>query len=296
MNLDHLRYFEVLAEIEHYGKAAEKLNISQPTLTYAISQLEDELELPLFEKKGRRINLTYYGEEFRKTVSSTLSLLDKGTREVKENGKNGKYIVIGGIRTLASTIVPKLMRDFMDTVPYPIKFSLTTIDGFSSSILRAVEEGKLDYGFTSISGENDVFETIPFEFSRFVVIAPKMHPLSQKDEITLEETLPYPQILFSEKSGLRKSIDCLYSQINASPSINMETEEDAVVAGLVAAGFGIAVVPYNPLLESLKLKIITLKSPESKRIAYLSRLRGTKLPEAAERFWDFSKKALKSQL
>ena len=63
MNLDHLRYFEVLAQLEHYGKAAEKLHISQPNLTYAVSQIEQELGAPLFEKAGRSIRLTRYGHE-----------------------------------------------------------------------------------------------------------------------------------------------------------------------------------------------------------------------------------------
>ena len=82
-------------------------------------------------------------------------------------------------------------------------------------------------------------------------------------------------------------VDQLFSQIGAAPQIAMETEEDAVVAGLVAAGFGIAVLPEDPLFRSLPLAVISLTDPDPARTAYLSRRRGTRLPEASRRFYEF---------
>ena len=292
MNLDHLRYFEVLAETEHYGKASEALNISQPSLTYAISQLEGELGVDLFEKKGRRIYLTRWGKEFLETVKSSLSLLESGTRTVKENSISGRYILLGSIRTLGTTLVPALMREFMKEMGFSLTFRLRSMTGFSSSILKEVEDGKLDYGFTSIPGDPAVFETIPFNCSRFVVITPSSHPLAKKNKVTLEETLPYPQICFTGEAGLKKSIASLFASINATPIVSMETEEDAVIAGLVSAGFGIAVLPYDPLLRSLNVNILELTSPSPERTAYLSRRKGIRLPQTAESFWEFSRKYL----
>ena len=89
MNLDHLRYFEVLAQLEHYGKAAEKLHISQPNLTYAVSQIEQELGAPLFEKAGRSIRLTRYGHEFLRVVKSSLEFW------TAEHGLYGKPVRMG---------------------------------------------------------------------------------------------------------------------------------------------------------------------------------------------------------
>lgn len=292
MNLDHLRYFCVLAKTEHYTKASEICNISQPTLTYAVSQLEAELGVPLFEKKGRRIHLTRYGEDFLRTVKSSLSVLDSGVRSLMEEGESRRCILIGSIRTLGTTLLPSLMHDFQLFYGSDIKYQLHSIKGTSSSILQELEDGKLDFSFTSIPGDPEVFETIPFIYSRFVVVVPPFHPLAGKDGIRLEETLPYPQIFFTETAGLRKSVDSLFREINASPSISMETEEDAVIAGLVSAGFGIAVLPDDPLLKSLPLNIIPLTSPSPERTAYLSRLQGTELTPAAESFWQYAGKRL----
>ena len=292
MNLDYLHYFEILAKIQHYGKAAEKLNISQPNLTYAISQIENELNVPLFKKKGRRIVLTRYGQEFLNIVETSLNILDSGTRNIKEASQNGGFIQIGSIRTLGTTLVPKLMSDFKKDIETNVKFQLHSETGLSSSLLKAVEEGKLDFCFTSYKGDSSIFESITFESSPYVVIVPKEHPLASKDEIKLEETILYPQIYFAKCAGLRINIDELFSTINKMPNITMETEEDEVVAGLVANGFGIAIIPYDPLFKSLSLKVLKLTSPSPIRKAYLSRLRKAKLPDTAEKFWHFCKRKL----
>ena len=292
MNLDYLHYFEVLAKIQHYGKAAEKLNISQPNLTYAISQIEQELNVPLFKKKGRGITLTRYGQEFLNTVENSLDILDSGTRIIKEASQNGGFIQIGSIRTLGKTLVPKLMNDFKKETKTNIKFQLHSETGFSSSLFKAVEEERLDFCFTSYKADSSIFENITFKSSPYVVIVPKNHPLTNKEEINLEETIPYPQIYFAKCAGLRKNIDELFSHINKMPNIVMETEEDEVVAGLVANGFGIAIIPDDPLFKSLPLKVLKLTNPDSTRKAYMSRLRKTKLPKTAEDFWQFCKSRL----
>ena len=86
MNLAHLYYFCKLAELQHYTRAAQELHITQPSLSGAISSLEDELKVALFEKRGRNVYLTKYGKEFYEYVSSALRTLDKGVALAKEHG------------------------------------------------------------------------------------------------------------------------------------------------------------------------------------------------------------------
>lgn len=295
MNLDHLRYFEVLARLQHYGRAAEQLHISQPNLTYAVSQIEQELGVSLFEKSGRRICLTRYGHEFLCTVQQSLDTLDNGIRSVQETGQYGSLVLLGSIRTLGTTLVPSLMRDFQTQTSSNVRFQLHSENGFSSSLLKAVKEKRLDLCFTSFAGDPAHFESFAFCREPFVVITPQGHPLSSRKSVILQDTLPYPQICFSHCAGLRKSVDALFCAINAVPVAAMETEEDAVIAGLVAARTGIAVVPNDPLLQSLPLAILPITSPDPSRMAYLSRRRGLPLPDAAERFWTFCCETLSTQ-
>ena len=295
MNLDHLRYFEVLARLQHYGKAAEQLHVSQPSLNYAVSQMEQELGVPLFEKAGRSVRLTRYGRQFLQTVQSALDTLDAGVRSVQESGQGGGLVLLGSIRTLGTTLVPGLMRDFRAQQDAAAQFQLRSETGFSADLLKAVEEGKLDFSFTSHPGDPATFETIAFRRTPFVVITPQGHPLAARSNISLRDTLPYPQVCFDPCSGLRKSVDALFCAVNASPTIAMETEEDAVIAGLVAAGFGIAVLPDDPLFQSLPLAVLSLTEPDPTRTAYLSRRRGTPLPATAEHFWQFCQQQLQGE-
>ena len=292
MNLDHLRYFEAIAAFQHYGKAAQQLHVSQPNLNYAVSQLERELGVPLFEKAGRNVRLTRYGELFLRTVRTSLETLDAGARTVQELGPDGGLVLLGSIRKLGTRVVPELMRDFLAQGGAPVRFQLHTGSGFSADLLRAVEEGELDMAFTSHPGDPARFETIAFRRSPFVVITPPDHPLAQKKQLTLRDTLPYPQVCFAERSGLRHAVDELFREIGAQPIAAYQTEEDAVVAGLVAAGFGIAVLPDDLLFQSMPLAVLPFIDPDPTRTAYLNRHRYTTLPQGACRFWAFCQEKL----
>ena len=93
MNLYHLRYFVTLAHLEHYTKAAEILGITQPSLSHAISSLEEELKVRLFEKDGRNIVLTKWGSIFLKDVEDTLNRLDSSVENLQMTGSGNGITV-----------------------------------------------------------------------------------------------------------------------------------------------------------------------------------------------------------
>ena len=293
MNLDHLRYFKTIAECEHYGRAAELLHVSQPNLNYAVTQLESELGVPLFEKAGRNVRLTRYGRLFLQSATESLQKLDGSARTLQELGTGGGLVLLGGIRKLAAQTVPELMRGFLaQPGNETVRFELHTESGFSRDLLQAVAEERLDMAFVSHPGDPTVFDCLAFQRSPFVVVVPPGHPLAEKESVTLRETLPYPYVYFSQRGGLRLPIDALFREIGAKPKIAYETEEDTVVAGMAAAGFGIAVVPDHPVLRCLDVKILPITDPDPSRTAYLCRKRSAQLPEAACRFYDFCAETL----
>ena len=98
MNLNHLYYFRALAKEEHYTRTADMLSITQPSLSHAISCLESELGVKLFEKQGRNAKLTKYGALFLRYVEQSLDMLDEGKRVVTEtSGTSGGFIDMGYI-------------------------------------------------------------------------------------------------------------------------------------------------------------------------------------------------------
>ena len=269
MNLSQLQYFRTLAKEEHYTRAAQILSITQPSLSHAIAQLEQELGTRLFEKKGRNVVLTRYGKIFLPYVEESLKVLEEGVQRTKElNGSKEGMIHLAYIYTLGSTFVPKMVRRFLDAYPdYHIDFHF--IVGKTGDILDGLKNDQYDLVFSSYQdGEPDIdFHRIGDQ--KLVLAVPKNHPLAMHDSVDLKDTVDYPQIYFQKGSGLRPVVDQMYEQISVFPKIAFEIEEDGSMAGLVAQGFGIAVMPDIPILKTLDVKTLAITNPEYERHVYL---------------------------
>lgn len=274
MNLYHLRYFVTLAHLEHYTKAAEQLSITQPSLSHAISSLENELDVRLFEKDGRNVVLTKWGATFLKDVEEVLSLLDSSIGNLQMIGSGNGTIHLAFVRTLGTEFIPRLMREFISSNPdKSIQFKLHNGGGLSADIIAGLKNKCYDVAFCSKHTADPAIDFVPIASQELVLIVPKEHPLAGKDCTMLCETLAYPQIVFDNRSGLRGIVDGLFSEIGAFPTPAMEAEEDQVVAGLVAQGFGIAIVPRMHILESLPVKILQITDPKPERNFYMASLK-----------------------
>ena len=119
------------------------------------------------------------------------------------------------------------------------------------------------------------------------MIVPPDHPLAAQDEVRLEETIPYKQIIFKKRSGLRQIIDGLFKCIGQTPDVAYEIDEDQVAAGFVSNGFGICVAPNIPILQSLNVKILPLVSPSWQRNFYMAMLKDVYHPPVVEAFKNF---------
>ena len=250
MNLHHLRYFVTLAHLEHYTKAAKQLSITQPSLSHAIAALEEELNVRLFEKDGRNVVLTRWGNVFLKDVEEILAHLDSSVANLKMTGTGNGTIDIGCVRVLGASYVPGLMREFIKANPDKnISYRLHSEGGLSAEIIEG---------------------------------------LACQDTVKLKDTLAYPQILFNRRSGLRDIIDGLFAKTGGYPDCIMEIEEDMVVAGLVAQGFGIAVVPHMRVLHDLPLKALKIIEPVPERDFYMATLKGTYFAPLVMSFREFA--------
>ena len=288
MNLYHLRYFVTLAHLEHYTKAADVLAITQPSLSHAISSLEEELGVKLFEKNGRNVSLTKYGKTFLGDVEETLNRLDSSVNGLQLAGKGEGQIDVAFLRTLGVDFVPKIIRNFLTANEgKQINFNLFCDKVLTGDILTGLKEKKYDIGFCSKINDEPLIEFIPVAKQDLVVIVPPDHPLASKSEIHLEETLEYKQIIYKSGSGLRHIIDHLFDQIGAYPDVSYEIAEDHVVAGFVANGFGIAVAPDIPIIHSLNLKVLPLVSPTWQRNFYMATLKDAYHPPVVDIFKQF---------
>ena len=114
-----------------------------------------------------------------------------------------------------------------------------------------LQQQKVDLLFCSKPQDDLKLTAVPVQKQELVVIVPQNHPLAVNTGVRLADTASYPHIYFTQTSGIRSVIDDMFLRENAVPNIVTETEEDEVIAGLVAEGFGIAVVPYMDLLTEI---------------------------------------------
>ena len=286
MNLFYLRYFVTLARVKHYTRAAEQLCITQPSLSHAISQLENELGVPLFEKSGRNTTLTRFGEEFLVCAEHTLSTLDAGVSSIRKSARGEGLIRLGFLRTLGVEFIPRLAAGFLKkNAELDIHFTFHT--GVTQHLLEGLAARKYDLIFCSVPLEKENLTVIPIQKQDLVLNTPKDHPLASRNDIDLEETLLYPHIFFDKSSGIRNVADRMFSQIGRQPEIAYETEEDQVIAGLVAQKFGIALVPYMDLLLKLDVKILSIRSPSCERAIFMINDNRIYMPPAVKRFREF---------
>lgn len=286
MNLFYLRYFVTLAHVKHYTRAAEQLCITQPSLSHAISQLENELGVPLFEKSGRNTTLTRFGEEFLVCAEHTLSTLDAGVSSIRKSARGEGLIRLGFLRTLGVEFIPRLAAGFLKkNAELDIHFTFHT--GVTQHLLEGLAARKYDLIFCSEPLEKENLTVIPIQKQDLVLITPKDHPLASRNDIDLEETLLYPHIFFDKSSGIRNVVDRMFSQIGRQPEIAYETEEDQVIAGLVAQKFGIALVPYMDLLLKLDVKILSIRSPSCERAIFMINDNRIYMPPPVKRFREF---------
>lgn len=286
MNLDHLRYFVKLAEIRHYTRAAEQLCISQPSLSHAINQLETELGVPLFERSGRNTTLTRFGEEFLECAQRSLDTLDVGIGSLQRSARGEGVVRLGFLRTLGVDYIPGLTADFLNADPdCGIQFSFHS--GLSGELIDGLLQRKFDLVFCSEPDPSLGLSAVPVTSQELVMIVPKNHPLAGQESVDLADTLQYPAVFFAEGSGLRKVIDRMYDKVGGRPASVIETEEDEVIAGLVSASFGVAVVPYMDMLQKLDISLLKISSPPYSRDFFMIQDDAVFLPPAAQRFRSF---------
>ena len=290
MNLNQLYYFVKLAETEHYTKAAEELNISQPSLSHSIRALESELGTRLFEKRGRNIVLTRYGSLFREYAEQSLKTLDTGVRKVRSlTGQTEGVIELAYIYTLGSEFVPQLVSDFIHTYEeLNVKFRFTV--GNTSEVIQGLKDEKYDIGFCSMAEKESGIQFTPVGTENLVVVVPKGHPLSYSGTVDLEQAAAYPQIFYTPNSGLRPVVDRMFERLKIRPDIAYEIEEDGSMAGLVAQNFGIAVMPEIPVLKTLDVDVLELRNQHEKRYVYMARNREQYEPPLVRRFEEYVKR------
>lgn len=293
MNLYQLYYFKTMAKLEHYTKAAEELSMTQPSLSNAISALESELDIHLFERHGRNVKLTKYGKKLLPYIENAITELETGIKNVKEmKSETNALITLGFIYTLSSEFIPNIISGFKkNNLQSNINFSLKeawTRDACTVSLVKGLKDEKYDLIFISLIPDDPEIEFTPICDQNLVALLPSNCPLASHRSIDLQDTAPYNLIHYSGKVGLKNEINRLFEKVDMIPNICCEVEDELSMAGMVSANVGIAIVPDNPTLREYKgIKIRPISNPLYTRRIYIGCVKNRHLSPSAQKFKDY---------
>ena len=287
MNLQQLDYLRIIAETENFTKAANILSVTQPALSKSIANLEAELKVPLFEKSGRNIKLTRFGEIFLKYSNSALEQIETGIKELNEiTNANSGSISISSTYSIGTYFMPYIISSFLAINPNTkFQFNHQNYQG----ICRDLKGGKIDLGFfEQLQPLNEEYniQTIPIKKEQLVLITSKTHPLSNKDEISIKDLKDEYFISFcmENKEAILK---CCKKNFGFIPKISIEPTEISMVEGLVAAGTGIAIVSNRPNINTNNVSIINLKEEIGESTIYMGWHKDSYISPITKKFKNF---------
>jgi DNA-binding transcriptional LysR family regulator len=245
MDPRRLRYFMAVAEELHFGRAARRLNISQPPLSMQIRALENELGTVLFVRDRRHVALTDAGRVLVAEAGRILPQLDQARTAVRRAGRGeiGR-LAIGFITPVAYNFLPNLLAAFRRRYPSVL---LTLREEMSDQQLNELESGILDVGLMAAPVDRSFITSHTVWRERVIVALPARHHLARSTSVSVRSLAGEPFIMFP-----RSIAPALYDEVlqfcrraGLSLDIVQEAAQSQTIISLVSAGIGLAILPES---------------------------------------------------
>lgn len=281
MDLLQLQYFQKAAELEHISQAAKEFYIAQPAMSRTIAQLEKELGVPLFERRGRSIRLNAYGKVFLRQTNAAFSALADGRREILEMAKKGTYEIRLAFLA-ASPFLPELLSTFRARHPH-IGFRLL-------QRVPTYAQDEFDLCVSCLPLSLPDVQSTPLLTEEIFLALPKSHTLAQRPDIALEEVREEGFIHLKPGNALREITDDFCRQAGFIPSVLFESDDPATVRGLIRAGQGIGFIPavsWGDMADT-RIALLRIKQPACKRTIGISWLPRRYQSQAVRLFYEYT--------
>jgi DNA-binding transcriptional LysR family regulator len=243
MELRHLRYFAALAEELHFGRAARKLNITQPPLSFNIKQLEASLGVVLLERNSHGVKLTPAGEAFRKAATEILGAAEAATRRARDVAAAvTSRVRVGFVGSMLFRGLPEGLASFRRTHP-DVQIELSELN--SAEQLQAFGNGLIDLGFVHSERVGVDLRRESYMSEPFVCCLPAAHPAARARRLDPALVLGEPLVLFSRGASpdYYERVRDLSKRLGLDPMVRHEVRHWLSVVALVSRGMGIALVP-----------------------------------------------------
>lgn len=281
MTLIKFEIFKTIVEVGSLTKTAEKLNMTQSGVSYAVSTLEDEFGFILLKRGRSGISLTSNGERILKHVQLILQqeeLLRKEAAAIR--GVNIGTVRIGTLSSVSMQWLPGILSQFHKTHPL---IEVKTYQGCYDEMDDWISNGTVDFGFLSLPTSKS-FEVIPLKKDKLVVILPPDHPLRHQKVISFDQLENQPFIMpqWGNDDIIKRSLN----DNKVKLQIQYELMEEQTILEMVKVGLGISILPELILVNVPEnVHIVDLEKP-SYRIIGIAALSLKNLSPAAKKFVD----------
>ncbi|MDO5031698.1 hydrogen peroxide-inducible genes activator [Corynebacterium sp.] len=247
--LAQLRTFVTIAENKHFGTAASKLGISQPSLSQALVALEQGLGVQLIERSTRRVIVTATGEALLPYAKVTLEAADAFLSRAR--GADGVLtgpLTIGVIPTIAPYILPTLLGSISESYP---DLEPRFVEEQTEHLLQKLRDGQIDLAIIALPSESPGMIEVPLYKERFAVVTDPEHPLAGRTDLTLSQLNNMELLLLDDGHCLRDQVLdlCRQAKINPSDATNAITRASSLttILQLVMGGLGTTLVPESAI-------------------------------------------------
>lgn len=245
MKLRQLQYFLVAAEELHFGRAAERLHITQPPLSRQIRELEEDLGVELFDRSRRKIRLTEAGEVFQQEAERVIQRAESAKARMQRIGEGrAGTLSIGFVGSVATWLLPRVLRTFHEQFPL---VDLTLREMNTDHQLAALQAEQIDVGFIREYSPKAGLEGFKLHAEPFVLALPERHPLARHDAVDLSDCAGEHFIMVPRAvaSSFHDHIIAICAEAGFSPRITQEAGHFSTHLGMVATGLGIALLPES---------------------------------------------------
>jgi LysR family transcriptional regulator, hydrogen peroxide-inducible genes activator len=234
-----LQQFLAVARAKSFSRAAEELNLSQPTLSRAVLKLEQMIGQPLFERKPREVVLTDLGELLFDRADRIITQIDDLFVEISEASQKGR-IRLAVIPTIAPYLLPDVLDDFSKAYP---NVSVLVQEDTTGNIVTMCKHGEVDLAILALPLSIKYLQVEPLFEEELVLVVPKGHALEKKRSIHLNDVQQYPFLMLGQAHCLSENIAAFCRQESIEPVSISRTSQLATVQELVALNHGISMVP-----------------------------------------------------
>lgn len=295
VTLRHLKAAVGVAQYRSFRRAAEAVHLSQPALSLAISELEEELGVMLFDRTSRSVATTEVGEAFVNGAIRLLGDFDELIGEIGDiaQSRRGK-IVVSCVSSIAGRIMPLALR--ASSQQYP-QVHVTIRDDVALQVLSAVRSREADFGLTIVPaqvGEDMLFE--PMYEDRFHLVCPNDHRLARRRDVAWKELSGENLISLSTNSGTHQMVQEMLDDQHVEAAQSTPVSHLSTVHGMLETGFGVAILPEIALPVAGHPTLVSrpLTAPKFSRTIGAYRRRDRSLSPAASAFLGVVRDVFKS--